>query len=247
MASMSRSGKLIRAIWLAVSLGLLGYGLFLALKVSPPDADQGNMIRAFYYHFPNWIGAGVFLPLNLLASVVYLFVRSKNQLLATKADALALATAEMGVLYCTLGMVTGSLWGRVAWGIWWAWDARLTTTLMLWLIYVSYLFARKTANSASRGVICAVLAIFGFIDIPIVYMSTRWWRTQHPAPVFGGGEGSGVAQTMQGAVWFNVLAWISWGALIASFRYVTEYRRQLQEQAAAMEAIETKESMAYGG
>ena len=209
---MTKTGKLVGAVWLAISLGLLSYGLLLALRVSPPDSDQGNMIRAFYYHFPNWIGAGVFLPLNLLGSVAYLYWRAKNQSLAMKADAMALATAEMGVLYCTLGMVTGSLWGRVAWGIWWAWDARLTTTLMLWLIYVSYLFVRRTAGTASRGVICAVLAIFGFVDIPIVYMSTRWWRTQHPAPVFGGGEGSGISQTMQGAVWFNVLAWISWGA-----------------------------------
>ncbi|WP_052200932.1 cytochrome c biogenesis protein CcsA [Terriglobus sp. TAA 43] len=243
---MSASGKVLRVILTVVSLCLLGYGLVLALWVSPPDADQGNMIRAFYYHFPNWIGAGVFLPLNLLASVTYLYLRSKDDLLAMKADSLALATAEMGVLYCTLGMVTGSLWGRVAWGIWWAWDARLTTTLMLWLIYVSYLMIRRTTASSGRGVICAVLAIFGFVDIPIVYMSTRWWRTQHPAPVFGGEEGSGVAPTMQSAVWFNVLAWVAWGALIVSFRYATEYRRQKQEHERALRSISSTEGMAYG-
>src|SRR5258708_20649092 len=106
---MSRRGIAVRWAWFVATLGLLGYGLFLALKGSPSDAAQGNMIRAFYYHFP--IGVGVFLPLNLVASVAYLFLRSKNSIAAMKSDALALASAEMGVLYCTLGLLSGSLWG----------------------------------------------------------------------------------------------------------------------------------------
>ncbi len=225
-------------IGLVVALVLIGYGLFLALRVSPPDAEQGNMIRAFYYHFPNWIGASVFLPLNLAASLVYLANRLRNPPFAMKADSLALACAEMGVVYCGLGLVTGSLWGRVEWGIWWTWDARLTTTLMLWLIYVSYLFVRKLAIG-SPGVVCAVLAVFGFCDIPIVYMSTRWWRTQHPAPVFGGGEGSGVASGMQSAVWFNVIAWVVWGAVIVGIRYSAELERQRLEQDKANALIQS--------
>src|SRR5580698_5745203 len=107
---MSTKGKLIRWIWFAISVSLLGYGLRLALWASPPDAEQGNMIRAFYYHFPNWIGAGIFLPLNLAASVAYLYLQKTNVRAAFKADSLALATAEIGVVYCVLGMVTGSLW-----------------------------------------------------------------------------------------------------------------------------------------
>jgi heme exporter protein C len=231
----------IRWAWLVVTLVLLGYGLLLALRISPPDADQGNMVRAFYYHFPNWIGASVFLPLNLVASLVYLGTRRKKPLTAMKADSLALASAEMGVLYCGLGLLTGSLWGRVEWGIWWTWDARLTTTFMLWLIYVSYLLVRQLV-SGSPGVICAVLAVFGFCDMPIVYMSTRWWRTQHPAPVFGGGEGSGVAMGMQGAVWWNVLAWLAWGALIVSIRYSVELERQKVEEAKALEMVDNLEA-----
>ena len=237
---MKASGK-IRWAWLVFTLVLLGYGLLLALRISPPDADQGNMVRAFYYHFPNWIGASVFLPLNLVASLVYLGTRRKKPLTAMKADSLALASAEMGVLYCGLGLLTGSLWGRVEWGIWWTWDARLTTTFMLWLIYVSYLLVRKLVSS-SPGVICAVLAVFGFCDMPIVYMSTRWWRTQHPAPVFGGGEGSGVAMGMQGAVWWNVLAWLAWGALIVSIRYSVELERQKVEEAKALELVDNLEA-----
>jgi len=223
---MTRRGIIIRWIWFAGSVGLIAYGLFHALWASPPDAQQGNMIRAFYYHFPNWIGAGIFLPLNLAASVAYLYLRKKKPRTAFKADSLALATAEMGVLYCTLGMITGSLWGREAWGIWWTWDARLTTTLMLTLIYVAYLILRRTMGGSSRATLCAVLAIFGFVDIPIVYMSTTWWRTQHPAPVFGGGEGSGVAHAILVPTLWNVVAWVVWGGFIVSIRYAAELRVQ---------------------
>lgn len=235
---MKKTGKVLLGLWAVLTASLLGYGLFLALRGSPPDAEQGNMIRAFYYHFPNWIGAGVFLPLNLLASIAYLLLRNKNPLAAMKADALALATAEMGVLYCFLGMMTGSLWGREEWGIWWTWDARLTTTLMLALIYVAYLMTRHLFSGGSRATICAVLAIFGFVDMPIVYMSTLWWRTQHPAPVFGGAEGSGVAPSMLKPTLWNVAAWLAWGILIVSIRYLAEFRSQQQHQEDALGIID---------
>ena len=94
----------------------------------------------------------------------------------------------------------------------------------------------------SSAVICAVLAVFGFSDIPIVYMSTRWWRTQHPAPVFGGGEGSGVAMGMQGAVWWNVVAWVAWGALIVSIRYALELQRKKLDLERALGLIHMEES-----
>jgi heme exporter protein C len=235
---MSRMSKAFFGLWPVITLSLLGYGLYVALLDSPPDAQQGNMIRAFYYHFPNWIGAGIFLPLNLLASVAYLALRKRNALAAMKADALALATAEMGVLYCILGMITGSLWARVEWGIWWAWDARLTTTLMLALIYIAYLMMRRISSGESRATICAVLAIFGFVDMPIVYMSTTWWRTQHPAPVFGGGENSGIAPSMLRATLWNVTAWVASGILVAVIRYQAELQTQLREREEALRVIE---------
>jgi len=236
---MSRTAKSLLGTGFLITLCLLGYGLYLALRGSPPDAEQGNMIRAFYYHFPNWIGAGIFFPLNLLASVAYLVLRNKNALAAMKADAFALATAEMGVVYCALGLATGSLWGRVEWGIWWTWDARLTTTLMLALIYVAYLMTRHLFSGSSRATLCAVLAIFGFVDMPIVYMSTTWWRTQHPAPVFGGAEGSGVDPSMLKPTLWNVAAWVAWGVLIVSIRYLAEFRTQLLEQEEALRIIDS--------
>ena len=120
----------------------------------------------------------------------------------------------MGVVFCTVVLITGPLWGRRAWGIWWTWDARLTTTLVLWLIYVSYLLLRRFAAGPQVQTLAAVLGIFGALDVPIVYMSNRWWRTQHPAPVFGGGPDSGIKDpAMLAAFGWNVLAWLAWGLL----------------------------------
>jgi heme exporter protein C len=238
---MTYAGKIVRWIWFFVTLGLLGYGLFLALKASPPDALQGNMVRAFYAHLPNWVGASIFLPLNLAASLAYLYLRSRNPALAMKADSLALASAEMGVLYCTLGLISGSLWGREEWGIWWTWDARLTTTLVLWLIYVAYLMVRDFSSSADTATVCAVLAVFGFIDIPIVYMSTQWMRTQHPAHVFGGGPNSHVAASIRWPVLWNSIAWVAWGVLIVSIRYAAELRRQQLVRAETLDSYEVNE------
>jgi heme exporter protein C len=136
-------------------------------------------------------------------------------------------------------MATGSLWGRVAWGIWWTWDARLTATLVLWLIYVAYLVLRNVVGDGDRmRTLAAVIAIFGYCDVPLVYMTTRWWRTQHPAPVFFGGPGAGVAPNLLPALQWNIFAWLAWGILVVGIRYTAERRRQAAEQAAAMQAIE---------
>src|SRR5208282_831316 len=135
----------------------------------------------FYYHVPSAWTAFLLFFVNLVASVVYLIRKS------TKADAVALVSAEVGVVFCTVVLVTGPIWARPVWGIWWTWDIRLTTTLVLWLIYVSYLVLRRFSSGGQTQVLAAALAIFGFVDVPIVYMSIRWFRTQHPSPVIGGG------------------------------------------------------------
>ena len=133
--------------------------------------------------------AFLFFAISLAGSIGYLAFRRNRPDWAQISDAWALAGAEVGVVFCTVVLITGPLWGRRAWGIWWTWDARLTTTLVLWLIYVSYLLLRRFAAGPQVQTLAAVLGIFGALDVPIVYMSNRWWRTQHPAPVFGGGAG----------------------------------------------------------
>ena len=230
--------KVLRWLWAAATLAVLANGFRVAMYVVPADQAQGDLSRVLYYHVPSWCGMAIFFAINLGCSIVYLAIRNRNQALAMKADALALASAEMGVVYCLIGMTTGSIWGRAAWGIWWTWDARLTTTLVLWLIYVAYLLLRKFASGPEMRTLAAVLAIFGYADVPIVYMSTRWWRTQHPTPVFFGGPNSGLDASMLPALFWNMAGWIMWGIMVVSFRYVAEVRAQRAQAKSAVAALE---------
>ncbi|HEX3437664.1 MAG TPA: cytochrome c biogenesis protein CcsA [Pseudacidobacterium sp.] len=230
--------KLFRWLWVIATLGLLVQAFYVAMFVVPPDREQGDIFRIFFYHIGSWAGMAVFFALNLIGSVAYLAYRNKNQQRAMKADALAVSAAEMGVVFCTVGLVTGSLWARPVWGIWWTWDERLTSTTVLYLIYVAYLLLRRFAAGPQMRTLAAVMAIFGYVDVPIVYMSTRWWRTQHPAPVFFGGPNSGVDPRMLPAVWWNLAAWLAWGILLVTFRYSVAYRDQVREQQAALRALE---------
>ena len=224
--------KYLRPLWLLLTLAVLANGLRVAFFVVPADAAQGDLSRIFYYHLPAWIGTSVFFALNLAASVAYLVLRNRRRALALKADAVAVASAEMGVVFCTVGLVTGSLWGRAAWGIWWTWDERLTSTLILWLIYLAYLLLRGFAEGASMRTLAAVMAIFGYLDVPLVYMSTRWWRTQHPGPVFFGGPNSGMDASMLPALRWNIAGWLLWGLFVAALRYRAALRQDRAAEAA---------------
>jgi len=221
--------KLAVVLSVAVTLGLMVWGFYQAIYVAPTDAMQGEIFRIIFYHVPSASVAFLFFAVSLAGSIGYLSFRRNRPEWAQRADAWALAGAEVGVVFCTVVLTTGPLWGRRAWGIWWTWDARLTTTLVLWLIYVSYLLLRRFAAGPQVQTLAAVLGIFGALDVPIVYMSNRWWRTQHPAPVFGGGEGSGMDASMVHPFLWNMLAWFAWGVLILALRYRVE--RQSQENA----------------
>ena len=218
---------------LALTFATLAFGFYKAMT-APTEATMGNLYRVFFYHFPHTILSFLFPYLNCIASLAYLYFRHRNIERAAAADAFALASAELTVLYASIGLATGMLWGRAAWGIWWAWDARLTTYLLLWLLYVSYLLVRRFSSTGSTAVISAVLAVFAAIDIPICYMSIRWWRTQHPAPVFGGGADSGIDPSMRPAVLWNLAAWALWGAFLLGLRYALERRRQRHANALAL-------------
>lgn len=225
-------------LWLVLSLAAIGYATRLGLFTSPTDAAQGNVGRIFYYHVPTSMLSLLFPFINFVASVAFLYWRSKDPLKALTADAWALASAEVTVVYATICLSTGSLWGRAVWGIWWTWDARLTSMLLLWLLYVSYLILRKFSNTGQTQTLAAVLSIFAGIDVPIVYMSIRLWRTQHPAPVFFGDSDSGIDASMRPAFWWNVLAWAMWGIFVLALRYGLERRRQYLEQEQFLRAID---------
>ncbi len=230
--------KTLRWVWLAGTLALLAEGFRQAMYLAPTEATMGDIQRIFYYHFPSAMMTFLFFFISFVASIVYLASRRGHPLRAMGADALALASAEVGVVFCTVVLITGPLWARPVWGIWWTWDERLTSTLVLWLIYCSYLLLRRLAAGPQMQTLAAVLAIFGYVDVPIVYFSTRWWRTQHPSPVIGGGANSGLDPSMWPAVWWNLGAWLAWGLFIMGLRYAIERRRQSVEEHAALRALD---------
>ncbi len=156
----------------------LAIGLYLGLIYAPTDAIQGNAQRIFYIHVPMaWVAFLAFFVV-FVAGILYLWKRSLIW------DQIARASAEIGLVFTTLVLITGSFWGRPIWGTWWTWDARLTTTLLLWFIYLSYFMLRAYAGERERAArYSAVIGIIGFIDVPIIYMSVDWWRTLHPQAV----------------------------------------------------------------
>ncbi len=227
-----------RIFWMlcGLSVALLAWGFYEAIYVAPTEATMGDLQRIFYWHVPINISAEIFPYANMIASIAYLVTRRKNQVLALKLDAIAIATAEITVLYVGLGLGTGMLWGRPAWGIWWAWDARLTSFLMLFLLYVSYLLVRRFSSSSQAPVIAAVLSVFAGIDIPIVFESITWWRTQHPAPVLRG-DGN-LDPTMKIAFLWNMVAWFVWGVSLIWARYAIVRREQQIAEHEALTALE---------
>ena len=228
--------KWMRWLWLAGTLALLGVAYHQAMYVAPTEATMGDIQRIFYYHFASAMMTFLFFFISFAASVAFLWMRHRNPLRALGADALAVAAAEVGVLFCTAVLIQGPLWARPVWGIWWTWDARLTSTLVMWLIYCSYLLVRRFAAGAQMQTLAAVVAIFGYVDVPIVYYSTTWWRTQHPSRVIGG-DGS-LDPSMWPAVWWNLVAWLAWGLMVMGVRFFIERKRQIQEQNAALRALE---------
>jgi len=214
------------ALYVLLTIALMIWGFYQAIYVAPTDAMQGEIFRIIFYHVPSFAAAFTFFSVSFLGSIGFLSFRRSHPEWAQMADAWALAGAEVGVVFCTVGLTTGPIWGRRAWGIWWTWDARLTTTLVLWLIYVSYLLLRRFTAGPQMQTLAAVLGVFGALDVPIVYMANRWWRTQHPAPVFGGAEGSGMDPSMLHPFLWNMLAWFAWGILILAIRYRVERQHQ---------------------
>jgi len=166
---------------LAVITGVMMLiNLYFIFMVAPTDSVLGHVQRVFYFHVPIAIMSFLAFFVVFIASLGYLIKRTP------KWDAVAHASAEVGVVFVTLALLTGIIWARPIWNTWWTWEPRLTTTMILWLIYVAYLMVRSYAPSQSKGAIYgAVVGIVGFVDVPIVYYSVVWWRSIHPSPVVG--------------------------------------------------------------
>ncbi len=199
----------VTILWLLVAAWMIFY-------YAPEEATMGEVQRIFYIHVPAAWTAFIGYFVLFLGSVTYLIRRSQG------ADDLAHAAGEVGFVFCTCVLITGPLWAKPVWGIWWTWDARLTTTFLLWLLYISYLMLRSyVLNPGRSAILSAVVGIIGFVDVPINYMAIRWWRTQHPQPVIGGGEGSGLDPAMR------LTLYVCTGAFLCLFAYLVRERLAL--------------------
>jgi heme exporter protein C len=183
----------------------------LAIAGLPPEAAQGAIFKIIFFHVPVAITALLCALVALIGSVCFLITKN------FKFDALAVSVTEVGLAFLLANLVTGSIWGRVIWGVWWTWDARLTSALVCWLLYAGYLMLRRAIEEPTqRATFAAVFSIFAFLDVPIVVFSIKWWRTQHPQPVFWGG-GSFPADWTRIFLW-QMLAMVLFGIVLTAVR-----------------------------
>ncbi len=191
-----RTAQTIYRVLAPITFLAIAIALYLALYYAPREATMGDAQRIFYFHVPSaWIGFLAFF-IVFISSVLYLLKGDR------KWDALALSAAEIGVVFTTLVLLTGPIWAKAAWGAFWVWDARLTTTLILWFIYIGYLTLRSTVEDVRKARLAAVLGIVGFLDVPVIYLSVTLWRTMHPTLLIteSGGLAPGMLQTLMVAL-----------------------------------------------
>jgi heme exporter protein C len=197
----------------------------------------GVLVCIAPYAFRTLLPVGVYPSSVVTTGIasVGLYFLIKRLFSEQQTDMLALTTAEVGVVFCTVVLVTGPLWARPVWGIWWTWDVRLTSTLVLWLIYVSYLVLRRFSSSGQTPVLAAALAVFGALDVPLVYFSIWFFRTQHPQPVVGGG--GSIDPRMLRVLLINWVAFLCFAFLVCWSRYRLERTKREVEETQALEAL----------
>ena len=202
--------------------------LWLIFIYTPVELVQGAVQKIFYVHLASIWNAYVGFFIVFVFSALYLWRPSLRK------DRIARAWAEVGVVFTTITLVSGSIWGKPVWGTYWTWDARLTTTLLLWLIYVVYLMLRGFVGDPERGRrYAAIVGIIGFIDVPIVHMSVRWWRTLHPDPIVARADGPELPMSM----WYTVLYCIVAFSVLALF--LVRQRLHIDELRETLVALRT--------
>ena len=238
-SSDSRPERLLRdPLGLGLALLLIvamSAALYAALVFAPTERVQGDVQRIFYVHVPLAWTAYLAFFVVAVSSAVYLLKRRPIW------DAVARSSAEVGLLLTTLMLVSGSLWARPIWGTWWSWDARLTTTLLLWFIYVGYLMLRSSIDDEQRAArYAAIVGIIGAVDIPIIHQSVVWWRSLHPESVVLASGGPAMPGSMLAALMISLFAFTLVYVVLVTFRTRLELarsdlkalRRQALERAA---------------
>ena len=165
--------------------------LYMAFLGAPKEAIMGDLQRIFYFHVPAAIAGLIAFAINFAASLMYVIRKNRRW------DNLALSAAEIGVMFLLMVLVTGPIWAKPAWFVWWTWSPRLTLSLVLCLLYVAYLLIRNYIEDPDRkAMVAAVFGIVAFIDVPLVWFSIRWWRDLHPSPML---ETGGLSPSMRPA------------------------------------------------
>jgi heme exporter protein C len=209
---MRRGHDILIAVLLAVTAALMPVALYLIFVNAPEEKVMGAVQKIFYFHVP--LAAVTFLSVfALLAGAMgYLWTRRAAW------DHLSIASAEVGLLFCTLVLITGPIWAKPAWGVWWTWEAKLTTTLILWLLLAGILLSRAYAAAPEQGArVASVLGVVAALDVPIVYKAVDWWRGQHPI-VFGAGKKNPLAPGMLAALLVSMLVFVLLYALLVAAR-----------------------------
>ena len=204
----------------AISLAAIAYAIFFRASAIAGEGDAGRIV---YFHVPMAWVAFLAFGIVLVASVGYLKTGNKRW------DHLGRASAEAGLVFTTLVLITGAIWGYPIWGTWWTWDPKLTTTLILWFMYLAYLMVRSYAEPPRGPRFAAVVGIVAFVDVPIVYMANYWWRTLHPPPALGP-----LAQDQPSPT----IVWLLMASLVAFtifFAFLVRVRMQIETQEAELE------------
>jgi heme exporter protein C len=205
---------------------LIAVTAYLAFFYAPIERTMGPIQKIFYLHLPSAFTAFMAMGVCFTANLLYVFRR------APKWDWLGVASAEVGLAFISVVLVSGPIWAHPVWGIWWTWDARLTLTFVLWLLYIAYLLLRSMVEDPDRrALLSALFGIFAFVDVPLVYFSIRWWRTQHPQPVILGGPGSGLEPRMR------VAYLLVWGAFTGLMILLLRSRVRLEAMRAETENL----------
>ncbi len=192
--------KVTRLLGILSAVGIFS-GLSVALLIVPADAIQGEVQRIMYLHVPMAWNAYMAFAVVCFCSIAYLWRRDQAW------DRRAAASAEIGVIFTALTIAAGSIWGKPTWGTWWTWDARLTTTAILLFIYVGYLVVRQVVEEPARKArLAAVIGILGFLDIPLIRLSVKWWRTLHQQPTVFRGGGMTIDSFMLFTLFLNLIA-----------------------------------------
>jgi heme exporter protein C len=195
-----------------IGLALVSWNLYKICFVLPQEANVAAY-QIVYFHVPAAITAFTGFFIALIASAIYLATGD------LKFDAFAAGVTEVAVAFASVNLATGMIWARYAWGIWWAWDARLTSMLTCWLMYAGYLILRRAVDEPTqRAKLSAFLSIFGCVNVGFVYKSIEWFRTQHPAPVLSVRQGGGMGPGMESPIYWNYLAMLCIGTVLIIVR-----------------------------